>query len=220
MNIPNQWTFETPEVAEAFERHVREQLPWYEIATAGVKTIARNYITKDGTVYDIGAATGNIGRALAPIIKDQNARFVPIEASVEMAKRYRGPGEVIVARAEEYPFDPFDLAVCFLVLMFLRPGDVPVLLDRLKRACRPGGAIIVVEKTLPMYGYAATVNARLTLQAKKDAGVMLAEIAEKELSLSGVQRPIDTLAFKNRDGWEWFRYGDFAGYVIEPKAAV
>ena len=43
------------------------------------------------------------------------------------------------------------------------------------------------------------------------------EIIEKELSLSGVQRPIteDQLA---GDFINWFKFGDFSGYLIEKPA--
>ena len=33
MKIPNNWTFEDTEVAKNFNRHVREQLPFYDLAT-------------------------------------------------------------------------------------------------------------------------------------------------------------------------------------------
>ena len=39
------------------------------------------------------------------------------------------------------------------------------------------------------------------------------EILEKEMSLVGVQRP--TPAWMMRSGTEFFRFGDFRGYVIE-----
>ncbi|WP_267079411.1 hypothetical protein [Limnobaculum xujianqingii] len=33
MKIPNIWTFKSTEIAERFDNHVREQLPWYQMAT-------------------------------------------------------------------------------------------------------------------------------------------------------------------------------------------
>ena len=30
MDIPREWTFENTKVASGFDRHVREQLPWYD----------------------------------------------------------------------------------------------------------------------------------------------------------------------------------------------
>lgn len=64
MNRVSDWTFHG--FAKEFDGHVREQLPWYELASAAMGLIARQYIPKGGKVYDLGASTGNVGRVLAP----------------------------------------------------------------------------------------------------------------------------------------------------------
>ncbi len=63
-------------------------------------------------------------------------------------------------------------------------------------------------------GYPATVLARLTWACKASEGVQAADIALKELSLAGIQRPL----YKGElgpDAIEVFRFGDFAGWIIE-----
>ena len=50
--IPERWTFEDDKVAAIFDRHVREQLPWYDMATTAVAQIARHYIGAGGLVYE------------------------------------------------------------------------------------------------------------------------------------------------------------------------
>jgi tRNA (cmo5U34)-methyltransferase len=217
MDIPSNWTFETAGVAAGFDRHVREQLPWYDLATNAISHIARHYIPEGGLVYDLGAATGNIGRAIAPVLADRRARLIGIEPSAEMVKRYEAPGEIVCAKAEDHDYEGFDLAVVFLTLMFVEPRKRTQLMNRLRHACRPGGAIIVFDKLEPVGGYLSTVFYRLTLAGKRAAGVEPAEIIEKELSLSGVQRPIleDQLG---GSAYQWFKFGDFAGWVIERSA--
>ena len=44
MKIPNTWTFESVEVADGFDLHVREQLPWYDLVTGAIGQIARHFI--------------------------------------------------------------------------------------------------------------------------------------------------------------------------------
>ena len=172
MDIPTNWTFETSGVAKGFDRHVREQLPWYDLATNAILHVARHYIPENGLVYDFGASTGNIGRALEPILAKRKAHLIGIEPSKEMIKLYKAPGEIVCSKAETF---------------------------------------------IPIGGYASTVFYRLTLAGKKASGTNSDEIIEKELSLSGVQRPIteDQLAgeFIN-----WFKFGDFSGYLIEKPA--
>jgi tRNA (cmo5U34)-methyltransferase len=54
----------------------------------------------------------------------------------------------------------------------------------------------------------------LTLAGKVAAGVPAEEIVAKELSLGGVQRPLDPRELG--PGFiEWFRFGDFAGWLAE-----
>ena len=123
MKIPVDWTFESADVAEHFDAHVHEQLPWYDLATGMVAHIARHYVADHGLIYDIGASTGNIGTAMAATIKARRARLIAIESSVQMAERYAGPGELMVADARDVSFEPFDVAVAFLVFMFLPIPD-------------------------------------------------------------------------------------------------
>jgi tRNA (cmo5U34)-methyltransferase len=216
--IPQVWTFEDGGVAAGFEQHVREQLPWYDLATGAVCHVARHYLGERGTVYDLGAATGNIGRALAPTLSARLAKLIPIEPSREMADAYTGPHpkNLLLTRAEEIEvFDEFDVAVAFLTLMFVPPRSRRILLRRLCAAANPGGAIIIFDKVEAAAGYAATVLWRLTLAGKVATGVPADEIIAKELSLMGVQRPLDPALLDDFNPIEFFRFGEFAGWVIE-----
>lgn len=218
ITIPPQWSFDSQQVAENFDAHVREQLPWYDLVTAGIAQIGRHYIPEAGMVYDIGASTGNIGNALRDVVDGRSATLVAIESAPEMARHYRGPGSLVVARAEDYEYESFDFAVAMLALMFIAPSRVAGLIARLTQSLRPGGALVLVERTLPPQGYLSLVTSRLTLAAKAAAGVPADQIVAKELSLAGVQRPLDPALLLEFGATEWFRFGDFAGYVIEEGA--
>ena len=213
LTIPKEWDFDAPTVAENFDAHVREQLPWYDLGTEVTTHIARHYIPKGGLVYDIGASTGNISRALTRILAERNASLIAIEKSQPLAALYNGAGQVVVADAETFDYQPFDLAVCFLVLMFLSPCARAYLLSRLRATVRHGGAIVIFDKCVPASGYVGTVMSKLALASKVVSGVPAQQIIEKELSLMGTQRPLYT---HELDGaTEFFRYGDFAGWLIE-----
>ena len=68
MKIPEHWTFKSEGVAENFDEHVRESLPWYDLATKTLAHVVRHYITEGGIVYDIGCSTGNVGDAIKETI--------------------------------------------------------------------------------------------------------------------------------------------------------
>ena len=215
------WSFEAKDVAEDFDHHVRSQLPWYDFVTKGLVHVARHYVSDLGTVYDLGASTGNIGRALEPVLAARRARLISIEKSEAMAKLYRGPRKYDLKVVDAVDWftekrDGADLIVAFLLLMFIAPKKRRAFLETLYAALAPGGALVVVDRTALAGGYAAQVLNRLTLAGKVGTGVPAAEIVAKELSLSGVQRPLDVADLPG-DPVEWFRFGDFAGWVIEKR---
>lgn len=98
--------------------------------------------------------------------------------------------------------------------MFLAVPARRKLLARLRQQLRPGGAIIVFDKLVPPGGYPATVLARLTWASKLDQGAEPGAVVRKELSLSGIQRPLYPGEL-GEDAVEVFRFGDFVGWIIE-----
>jgi tRNA (cmo5U34)-methyltransferase len=217
MKIPQDWTFKNLEVANSFESHVREQLPWYELATGAVAHIARHFISHGGIVYDIGASTGNIGRALDKTLEARKAKLIGIEESEEMASFYNAPGELVIANALDYEYESYDVAIVFLVLMFIDPNKRKQFVQKLIDKIKPGGCLIIVEKTFNYTGYLSTVLHRMTIAGKVSSGVSSSSIIEKELSLGGIQRPIPDSFFKmtSPTAVEFFRFGEFGGWVIE-----
>jgi tRNA (cmo5U34)-methyltransferase len=214
LEIPNTWTFRSAEVASEFDRHVREQLPWYDVVSESLVQIVRHYLPHGGFIYDIGASTGNVGRRLWETLDARDATLVAIEESEELVNLYDGPGTVRLGSATTQEYEAFDVAVCYLLLMFLTPREREILIQRLMQSMNPGGAIILVERFVPDGGYRGLVMSRLTLAGKIAAGVESDKILDKELSLSGIQRPL-TRSEIPEDAYEWFRMGDFRGYVIE-----
>ena len=215
MQIPESglWTFKNDEIAQGFDYHVREQLPWYELATDIVNHVVRHYLPNDGLLYDIGASTGNITLSLKELLESRNAKAISIDNSENMCKQFKGYGEIVNENAENYAYKEFDCAVLFLTLMFLKEKDRKPLLDNLFGKMKKGGCIIVFDKIQPKGGYLSIVNSRLALAEKVKMGVSHKEIIDKELSLSGVQRPISSEIYC---GYEIiFKYGDFIGFVIE-----
>lgn len=216
MKIPTNWTFQSKEVADGFDSHVREQLPWYDLATFSVAHIARHYIPDGGTVLDLGASTGNVGRAINQTLTDRGANLIAIEQSRQMCDLYDGPGLIECADLQGYDYPSFNVAIGFLCLMFLPVDGRKRVLEQLIAKAKPGGAIILFDRMEAATGYAATVLWRLTLSGKVNAGAPASEIIEKELSLAGVQRPIARYEYPS-DAIEVFRFGDFAGWLIEVK---
>lgn len=212
MNIPTEWSFKNISVATEFDKHVREQLPWYDLVTGIIIHFARHYIPSNGVVYDIGASTGNIGNSLRPIIESRHVEFHAIDNSQEMRSMYKGPGELEVVDAQSYDYKNFDLAICFLCLMFIPVRLRSTLIKTLVERMNKGGAILIVDKTVPGSGYVSQIMTRLAIASKVATGCQAEDIISKELSLCGIQRPLS--CDEVCDWVEIFRFGDFAGCVI------
>jgi tRNA (cmo5U34)-methyltransferase len=214
--IPTNWTFKNKGVAERFDDHVRETLPWYDLATHGAAHLIRAYTPDNGLVYDIGASTGNIARSVADTIEARQVNFIGIEPAKEMSDIYDAPGELFQADARYFDYEPFDVAILFLTLMFIPVADREELLDQLHEQVRPGGAIIIVDKAPLPCGYLGSTIHRWTMKQKQIGGITAQEIAEKELSLIGVQRPLDPNVLELHRGYtQWLQVGEFFGMVYE-----
>ncbi len=214
------WTFQNANVAENFDKHVKEQLPWYELATDIVTHVGRHYLGENGLMYDIGASTGNVTRALESEIVGRNVEAVSIDNSEAMRTMWRGVsgngGGFCVADAVNYSYEPYDFTACFLVLMFLTPERQRLLVDKLVKKIKEGGALLIFDKTEAVEGYVGTVMHRLTMAGKLKTGTSADDIIKKEMSLAGVQRPIVPSKLLTRhNAVEIFRFGEFAGWIIQ-----
>ncbi len=218
LEIPKNWTFRSRAVAKHFDQHVREQLPWYDLATNAVAHFGRHYIPTAGRVYDIGCSTGNIGNALRETLVQRNATFAAIEQSEDMAALYQGPPQLVVADAVSHPFEPFDFAVSFLTFMFLPVDQRASFLLKLMSLTKPGGALIIVDKVQMPPGYIGTAFSRFTLQQKLAAGAKPEAILQKELSLAGYQRPLNVRMLP-KSARPFFQVGEFVGWIIESPEA-
>ena len=133
-----------------------------------------------------------------------------------MKSIYSGPGKIVVADIAEIEFEQFDVAISFLCLMFLTIKARAVVLERLVNKCRPGGAIIIVDKLENCGGYVGTILSRLAMAGKLAAGIDAGQIIAKEMSLAGIQRPLSESELPN-GAQRLFQFGDFVGWIIEKK---
>lgn len=206
------WTFKSKSTASTFNTHVREQLPWYDLATDMVAMIARGYLSDGGMVYDIGSSTGNIGISLSSVLLQRKAKLIAIEESENMANQYSGGGELFVCDAVDFEYEPFSVAICFLTLMFIDEERRQILLNKLYNNVKKGGCVIVVDKFQSNNGYLSTLMHRITMEWKLRNGASPSSVIDKELSLSGIQRPLN---YSELDGYiEFMKIGEFSGFIL------
>lgn len=215
----NSWTFDTPEIADKFDSHVREQLPWYDMVTDAVVYIVRNYLTEKGRVVDVGASTGNMIDKLMPLLLERKATAVAIEKSPSMVdvlhQRFENHHNVTVVQGDITRADlqPSQVYIVFLTMMFIPVHERRRVIAKLKANLIEGGVLILVDKVADHGGYFSTVLKRLGMHWKLQQGAELGEVTTKEMSLAGVQIPFDTSWIP--EAKEFFRMGEFVGWVVE-----
>jgi tRNA (cmo5U34)-methyltransferase len=209
------FNFNDKEVAEEFNTHVREQLPWYESVKKLIVFIARSYVNKNGLIYDIGCSTGNIARSLESIITKRNIRLIGIDESKEMLELYPKIGETYCSDALTFDYEEeYDVALLFLVGMFLDSNKRKDFFEKLYMKRKKNGILIIVDKFAQEGGYFSSIMNRFNLLLKVENQVEPKDILNKELSLTGVQIPLNYEEMPGKPV-EFFRLGDFRGYVID-----
>ena len=215
------WTFETKEIAEKFDDHVREQLPWYELVTEAVSYIIRNYLPHRGVVVDIGASTGNMVHKIAPLVSERLGEIIAIEKSASMCNvltnKYAKKNDWIHVKETDITktiMPKGDVYIMFLTMMFIPVEHRKALINSMRANCRRGGVIVVVDKVCDHGGYFSTVLKRLTMHFKLQQGAKPEDVLTKEMSLAGIQIPIDP-SILGDDAKQFFRMGEFAGWIIE-----
>jgi tRNA (cmo5U34)-methyltransferase len=215
------WTFDSKEIAETFDAHVREQLPWYELVTEAVTYIIRNYLPHRGVVVDIGASTGNMVHKIAPLVSERLGEIIAIEKSASMCdvlrNKYAKKNDWIHVKEMDITktiMPKGDVYIMFLTMMFIPVEHRKALINSMRANCKRGGVIVVVDKVCDHQGYFSTVLKRLTMHFKLQQGAKPEDVLTKEMSLAGIQIPIDP-AILGDEAKQFFRMGEFAGWVIE-----
>ncbi len=219
MKIDEKWTFDGEDIADEFDSHVRQQLPWYEMATSFITNIAASYLPQNGTLIDIGASKGNITHYLENQCRSKSVTVHSIEPSKEMVERWVGYGKVHNINAEEFKFHihKADVYICFLSLMFIKTKERNKLIQKICDNANPGAAVLIVDKCRLNISQVAVKAAHLA--EKKYHGVLEKDFVQKELSLRGIQVPTNkerlmkTFEHNNFETEQIFQFGEFYGII-------
>lgn len=205
MKTVSDWKFKN--IADKFDFHVREQLPWYDLILDSISFIVKNILPHDGLVYDIGGSTGNLKKLLKETIVDRKSRYYTIDNVIEMKPD-------LLEDAVKYNYENFDIAILNLTMMFIPVRERDNLMCSVLNKLNKGGAIIIVDKFIQKETYLATILRRMTLYWKYNNGANCEDIIHKELSLSGIQIPLYEGDVLKYGAEKFFQFGEFSGYII------
>ena len=147
-------------------------------------------------VVDIGASRGD---ALAPLlILRPGCNFHAVEVSApmrnSMAARFAGQPVTIWDSDLRYDLSIFDRSIdvvlSVLTLMFIPMEYRTRLVNRIFESLRPGGALLLVEKTIQQDPLMDEIFTEEYYRFKADNGYTAEAIHRKRLSLEGVLVPL------------------------------
>lgn len=142
--------------AAVFPDMIHRSVPGYATLLQLFAVIGAGFVPEGGHVYDLGCALGGASIALQRHIPP-TATIDAVDNAEAMTRRLaayvEGAGirNIRVQQADITALDyrPADLIIMAFTLQFIPPEARDALLVRLRQTLRPGGALLLAEKTRP-----------------------------------------------------------------------
>ena len=185
-------------VANVFADMIRRSVPGYELILQEVANVAKRHLENDGIAYDLGCSLGASAVAMRTGAgKSFNGRIIGIDASQPMIAKARDAIDLALAPEQatqielecadirEIPLQPCSVVSLGFVLQFLDIADRDQLLERIAKALKPGGVLVLSEKVMIEGPHGEQLRA-LHEDFKRAAGYSDLEIAGKRQALMNV----------------------------------
>ena len=142
--------------AAVFPDMIHRSVPGYAALLQLFAVIGADIVPPGGRVYDLGCALGGACIALQQHLT-AGAAIIAVDNSAAMTGRLAayvagaGIANISVTQADITTLElaPADLVLMTFTLQFIPPDRRDALLARIRRALRPGGALLLAEKTRP-----------------------------------------------------------------------
>ncbi len=188
-------------IANVFDDMVARSIPFYQEVIKSAAQILDCRLQPGETVCDLGCSTGSALLEISRLLAAKKLRCIGIDSSAAMLKKARQKAEMFATerRLELRCGDIRELAEKELgavllnyTLQFLRPLDRTRLLQRIFDSLRPGGVLLLSEKTVLSEERLNRDFISIYHQFKKARGYSELEIARKREALENVLIPFTT----------------------------
>jgi len=223
------WEFDEA-VVEVFDDMLERSIPSYWEMRGLVGGIAARFIERGGVLLDLGASLGGVYESVAQACGQwpSGAKYIGLESSAAMVKEAEGRIRVKDGYIQEWDLAldglPDDVranvVTCVLTLQFIAMEHRVGLLKSMNDALAIGGALLLVEKIVPMSSSVGEMMDEEYIAYKHANGYSLEEIEAKRIALQGVLVPAtaiwneEQLTAAGFRGIECFwRWHNFAGWI-------
>ena len=229
--IENTWRFDD-DVAQIFDKHVRQSIPHYDDLQNYLASIAEWYLKDNSLVYDLGCSTGataiklselSINTKFKLIGLDQNKKMITL-AKKKVAKIKNNKNIDFIFKEQNIlkikKFKKANLFYSVLLFPFLNYNEKDQLLNKISKSLHRDGALISVEKIRAKNSYFEDIFTQLYFDYKIKQKLTHEEIIKKAKSLRSsmhLSTESQTKALLKKNGFKnfdiFFRCFNFIGYI-------
>ncbi len=225
--VPEDFTF-SERVVEVFDDMLDRSVPFYREVIHSTARILNVFLKPGDKVVDLGCATGTTLLELTRVLADKELEYIGVDNSRAMLEKARLKSE-LYSKKDRIAFMEEDITrlnlpgtgafVLNYTLQFIRPLLREGFLRRLHDDLRPGGILILSEKTISPDGRMNREFIDIYHQFKRERGYSELEIAKKREALENVLIPFsiaeNTSLLKNvgfqsvEPFFQWFNFASF-----------
>ena len=229
--VENTWRFDD-NVAEIFDKHVRQSIPHYEELQNYLASIAEWYLKDNSLIYDLGCSTGETAIKLSNlqintkfnlIGYDQNKKMIElakkkikqIKIKKKISLQFKVKDIIKIKK-----FKKANLFYSILLLPFLRFKEKNSLLEKISKSLQEDGALICVDKIRSTNSKFEDIFTQLYVDFKIRKKLSPEEIIKKAKSLRSsmyLMSEIQTKKLLKNNGFKnfeiFFRCFNFIGYI-------
>ena len=230
--VPEDFDF-NERVVEVFDDMLDRSIPCYKNVIGETSRLLAAHLQHGDTVCDLGCATGTALLHFAKVLADHHLQFIGIDNSPAMLTKARLKAEFYVSdevvsfqQADITEFDQPGTGAFILnyTLQFIRPVVRPSFIQRLYDNLRPGGLLILSEKTVLDDKRLNRTFIDIHHDFKREQGYSDLEIARKREALENILIPftreensdlLTKAGFKPvTTFFQWFNFSSFV--AIKP----
>lgn len=195
--VPEDFDF-NERVVEVFDDMLDRSIPFYQHVIKETARLLSAHLEPGDAVCDLGCATGTALLSFVRELGDRNLLFFGIDSSPAMLAKARLKAE-FYAQDNEIDFEQADITkierpdtgafILNYTLQFIRPVQRARLITRLYDNLRPGGLLILSEKTILEDKRLNRIFIDIYHDFKKEQGYSDLEIARKREALENILVP-------------------------------
>ena len=219
----------SPKVAEVFDDMLERSVPFYKETMAMAANLLETFVAPHQVVYDLGCSTGATMIELARRLPHRDLHFIGVDSSAAMVKKATLKAE-LYSKSKQLHFVQADILnfplrepaaiILHYTLQFIRPLQRLDFLCQLQAALKPGGLLLVCEKTISHHPLFNRAFIGYYLDFKRRQGYSEIEIAKKREALENVLVPFsaaETVELLQKAGFDhveqFFQWFNFSGFV-------